>query len=74
MKKVVLYSMKNCTHCQTAKTYLEQQNIKYRLCDVQSPAGKKEFYKLGVRSVPVLKIGDQLLLGFSPNKFNELYQ
>ena len=74
MKRIVLYTMKNCPHCQTAKRYLEQNNIEFRLCDVQSAAGKKEHSKTGMRGVPVLKIGDQLLNGFTVKKFEQLYQ
>jgi len=72
-KRVVLFSMKNCPHCQTAKKYLEQQNIKFRLCDIKSPAGQKEFTKTGMRAVPVLKIGDQLLNGFSIKQFLQIF-
>jgi len=73
-KRVVLFSMKNCVHCQTAKRYLEQQGIKFRLCDVKTPSGQKEFSKIGMRSVPILKIGDQLLNGFSINDFIKMYR
>lgn len=73
MKRVVLYTMNNCPHCQTAKRYLDEKAIAYRLCNVKTPAGQKEFAKTGMRAVPVLKIGDQLLNGFSVKKFNALY-
>ncbi len=73
MKKVVLYTMNNCPHCQTAKSYLDKNKITYRLCNVKTPAGQKEFRKTGLRGVPVLKIGDQLQNGFSIKQFNALY-
>ncbi|MDI4660979.1 MULTISPECIES: glutaredoxin family protein [Cobetia] len=74
MKRVSLFTMANCPHCKTAKQYLEQQKIGFRLVDVRSPAGQKEFAKTGFRSVPVLKIGDQYLKGFSVKGFNQLYK
>jgi len=74
MKKVVLYTMNKCPHCETAKSYLDKQGINYRLCNVQTPKGQKEFAKLRLRGVPVLKVGDQILNGFSVKKFNQLYQ
>jgi len=74
MKRVVLYSMNKCPHCDTAKRYLDQQGIKYRLCNVKTPQGQKELASLGMRAVPVLKIGDQILNGFSVKKFNQLYK
>lgn len=72
MKRIVLYSMAKCPHCQMAKRYLQEHNIPYRLCNVQSPQGRKEFATTGMRSVPVLKIGDRLLNGFSIKGFNAL--
>jgi len=73
MKRVVLYTMTNCPHCHTAKSYLDQHNVTYRLCNVKTPAGQKEFRKTGMRAVPVLKVGDQLLNGFSVKQFNNCY-
>jgi len=74
MKRVVLYTMTNCPHCNTAKQYLDQNNVTYRLCNVKTPVGKKEFSKTGYRGVPVLKIGDQFLNGFSVKDFQTLYK
>jgi len=74
MKRVVLYSMSQCPHCDTAKNYFEQQKIKFRLVNVKTPAGQKELQKTGYRAVPIIKIGDQFLNGFSIKKFNQLYK
>lgn len=57
-----------------AKQYFEQQNITFRLIDVKSAAGQKEFAKTGYRSVPVIKVADQFLNGFSVKTFQRLYQ
>ncbi len=74
MKRVVLYSMDKCPHCQTAKRYLDEQKIPYRLCNVQSPKGRKELAGTGMRGVPVLKVGEQLLNGFTMKTFNKLFK
>ena len=74
MKRVVLYTMSACPHCDTAKRYLDQNRIKYRLVNVKTPAGQKEFYKTGFRAVPIVKVGDQFINGFDVKKFNELYK
>ena len=74
MKRVVLYSTDKCPHCQTAKRYLEQQGIKFRLCNIKTSKGQKEFSSTGLRGVPVLKIGDQLLNGFSIKNFTAMYR
>lgn len=74
MKRVVLYSMNRCPHCDTAKKYLEQQQIKYRLCNISTSAGRKEFNLTGYRGVPVLKVGDKFLNGFTIKGFEALYK
>ena len=80
MKRVVLYTTDKCPHCQTAKRYLEQQGIAFRLCDIKTAKGQKEFAATGLRGlrglrgVPVLKVGDQLLNGFSVKTFTEVYK
>ncbi len=74
MKKVVLYTMNGCSACASAQQYFDKQRIKYRLCNVKSPAGAKEFARLRMRGVPVIKVSDQLLYGFSVKKFEQLYR
>ena len=73
MKKVVLYTRNNCPHCDNAKKYLERNKVQYRLCNIQTPAGQKEFYKLGYKAVPVIKIGAEFMQGFTIKKFQQLY-
>lgn len=73
MKKVILYRSNRCPHCDEAKKYFAQHNIQYRLCNVQTPAGQKEFRRLGYRAVPVVKVGDQFIQGFNVKKFKQLY-
>ena len=73
MKRVVLYTTDKCPHCQTAKRYLEQQGIAFRLCNIKTAKGQKAFAATGLRGVPVLKVGDQLFNGFSVKTFTEVY-
>ncbi len=73
MKKVVLYTRNNCPHCETAKKYFESERITYRLCNTQTPAGKKEFHRLGFRGVPIIKVGDEYLQGFDLKAFKRLF-
>ena len=73
MKRVVLYTMDKCPHCQTAKRYIDEQKIPYRLCNVKTAKGQKEFSATGMRGVPILKIGDQILNGFCVKKFTQIF-
>ena len=74
MKRVTLYTSTQCPHCLSAKQYLESKNIKFRLVNIKSPTGQKEFAKTGFRAVPIIKIGEDYLAGFSIAKFTKLYQ
>ncbi|MFD2178312.1 glutaredoxin family protein [Veronia pacifica] len=65
MKRIVLYTARHCAHCKSAQQYLEQKKLSFRLCDVSTPRGKKEHASLGARGVPVIKVGDKILHGFS---------
>jgi glutaredoxin len=73
VKKIVLYSMSDCPHCDTVKAYFEKHHITYRLCNVKNPAGQKEFRRANFRSVPVIKIGNEYLQGFKVAAFTKLY-
>jgi glutaredoxin-like protein NrdH len=73
VKKIVLYSMSNCPHCDTAKAYFEKHRMTYRLCNVKTPAGQKEFRRANFRSVPVIKVGGEYLQGFKVDAFTKLY-
>ncbi|OEE67344.1 NrdH-redoxin [Enterovibrio norvegicus FF-33] len=65
MIKIVIYTSKSCAHCQAAKQFFDSKKMTYRLCDVGTPRGRKEHAALGARGVPVIKIGDKVLHGFS---------
>jgi len=65
--------MDKCSHCQSAKQYLEQQKIPFKLCNIKTAKGQKEFAAIGLRGVPILKVGDQLLKGFSVKEFTKLF-
>ena len=73
-KRVTLYTMAKCPHCQTAKRYLDSEGIRYRLCDVTSAKGRKEAQMLGIRGVPAVKVGEQLLRSFSVKSFQQAYR
>lgn len=47
--------------------------MKYRLCNAKMERGRKELDAMGVRSVPVLKIGDRVMIGWNPTNFDRIY-
>jgi len=73
MKRVVLYVSDKCPHCKDAKQYLDSKGINYRLTNAKMQRGRKELDAMGARSVPVLKIGDQVMIGWNAKNFHRMY-
>ena len=74
MKRVVLYISDKCPYCKDAQKYLDSKGIKYRLTNAKMQRGRKELDALGARSVPVLKIGDQVMFGWNAKNFDKSYR
>ena len=74
MKRVVLYVADKCPHSKSAQQYLDSKGIKYRLTNAKMQRGRKELQAIGARSVPVLKIGDQMMVGWDVKNFERMYK
>ena len=66
MKEVTIYSTSTCHFCNLAKEYFKSHNIPYTEHNVGLDAEKrKEMIELtGQLGVPVIRIGDQITVGF----------
>ncbi|MFB9134280.1 glutaredoxin family protein [Vibrio sp. AK197] len=73
-KRVVLYIKDKCAHCKDAQRYLDSKGIQYRLCNAKMQRGRKELDAIGARSLPVLKVGDRIMIGWNPASFDKLYR
>jgi len=73
MKRVVLYISDKCSHCREAQKYLDDNGIKYRLTNAKMQRGRKELDAIGARSVPTLKIGTEVMIGWNQKNFEKLY-
>ena len=69
---MVLYTNNNCPYCDKAKAFLERFNINYRLCNVKTATGQKELAKAGFRSVPVIKIANECVVGYNEKQLKKL--
>jgi glutaredoxin-like YruB-family protein len=69
-KKVTIYSTPTCHFCQMAKEFFAEKNVQYTAYDVAGDAEKRtEMIKLtGQLGVPVIVIGDDILVGFDREK------
>lgn len=66
MKNVTIYSTSTCHFCQLAKEYFKAHDIAYTEYNVGMDAEKrKEMIELtGQLGVPVIRIGDNVVVGF----------
>ena len=71
---VTIYSTPVCHFCQSAKDFFQEHNVEYTEHDVASDAEKRQemIDMTGQMGVPVIKIGDEIVIGFDEEKLKEL--
>jgi len=76
MKEVTIYSTPVCHFCQAAKSYFKENNVKYTDYDVAADAEKRQEMvdMTGQMGVPVIRIGDDVVVGFDEAKVKELLE
>ena len=73
-KKVVIYSTPTCHFCHAAKDFFKANNVEFTDYDVQADAERRQevVEKSGQMGVPVIFIGDEMIIGFDEDKIKEL--
>lgn len=73
-KKVTIYSTPTCVYCNMAKDFFDENGIKYESFDVASDVEKRKemMEKSGQLGVPVITVGDDLIVGFDEDKLRDL--
>lgn len=73
-KTIEIYSTPTCHFCNLAKVWFKEKGLAYVEYDVAKDIQKrKEMVELtGQLGVPVIKIEEEVLVGFNPNKISEL--
>ncbi len=71
---VKVYSTPSCPWCTVAKKYLSSKNIAFEDVDVSNDrtAAMEMVRKSGQRGVPVIEIGDNVVVGFDQNRIDSL--
>ena len=74
MKQVTIYSTPSCHFCHLAKDYFTENNVEFTEHDVATDLEKrKEMMDMtGQMGVPVIRIGDDVVVGFDEEKVKEL--
>ncbi len=76
MSQVTIYSTPVCHFCNAAKDYFKENNVEYTEIDVAADAEKRQemIEMTGQMGVPVIRIGDDVVVGFDEAKVKELLQ
>jgi len=71
--KIILYGTKSCSECNRTKDFFDENEIKFEYIDVgiNKEAAMKMIEKTGQRSVPVIEIDGEIILGFDEAKIQE---
>ena len=73
-KRVIVYSTPTCTWCNTLKSYLKQNKIRFQDIDVSRDerAAKEMMSRSGQQGVPQTDINGQMIIGFDKKRINEM--
>jgi len=75
-KKITIYSTPNCPHCVSAKRYFKQLGLPFKDYDVSKDrsAAEKMVRKTGQMGVPVIEIGNQIVIGFNRKRIESIVE
>jgi len=71
---VTIYSTPVCHYCQAAKEFFKENGVEYTDLNVAEDAEKRQemIEMTGQMGVPVIRIGDDVVIGFDEGKVKEL--
>lgn len=71
--RVIIYSTPYCVYCKMAKEFFKKNGVAYEEKDVASdPVAQQEMIaKSGQMGVPVIRIGEKIIIGFDQSKLKE---
>jgi glutaredoxin 3 len=74
MKDVTIYSTPTCTYCNMAKEFFKQNTIAFTEHNVASDLQKRKEMvdKSGQLGVPVITVGDEVIVGFDKERLTSL--
>jgi glutaredoxin-like YruB-family protein len=74
MQTVTIYSTPTCHFCHAAKDFFTEHNVAYTEHDVAADLEKRQemVEMTGQMGVPVIRIGDDVIVGFDEDKVKEL--
>ena len=70
---IQIYTTKSCHYCKTAKDYFTSKGLPFEVFDIGEDIVKKqEILDAGYRSVPIIKIDNEVIVGWDKQKVESL--
>jgi len=72
--KVVVFTQPDCPPCHVVKLFLEEKGVVFEERDISlDPEALRELTeKYSSHSTPTLVIGDEVMIGFNPERLDEI--
>jgi glutaredoxin len=71
--EVIVYSTPLCAPCERLKRHLREKGVPFKLVDVLTDEEAGAFLESrGIRTMPVLSVDGELVVGFDPARVDEL--
>lgn len=73
-KKIKIYTTEYCIYCKMAKEFFAKKNLIYEEFNVSENIEKRNemIEKSGQMGVPVIEIGNEIIIGFDKARISEL--
>lgn len=72
MKKVDIYTSSSCVYCHEAKEFFQENNIDFTEYNISDDIeARKTLMKKGYRSVPLIVIDGEEILGFDKDEIEQ---
>ena len=73
LPRIAIYTTRNCPNCRQAKATMKQWGIPFQELDIETNRrAAKEFSRLRVRAVPLIKVGARVLQGYDVRRLRSL--
>lgn len=73
VRRVTLFSAQWCGSCRNAKAYMTSHNIAFEEWDIdKSDYARAKMNEFGTKAIPVILVGNQKMVGFSPESFEAM--
>lgn len=74
MKEVTIYTTDTCGYCKMAKDFFTENNVQYADYNVGTDLEKRKemIERSGQMGVPVIFVGDDMVVGFDKSRLSEL--